>query len=61
MSKDGIVGKAKEIAGTLEESFGKAIHSDKLAAAGHHTQEAGLEQGAASTAAHAAKKDELKK
>ena len=52
MNKDSIVGKAKEIAGTIEESIGKVIHSDKLAAVGQHAQEAGREQSAAGAATH---------
>lgn len=65
MNKDSIVGKAKEIAGTLEESFGKVIHNEKVATGGQHTQEAGRAQSAVGAAAHdakeAAKKDEAKK
>jgi uncharacterized protein YjbJ (UPF0337 family) len=55
MNKDSIVGKAKEIAGTMQESFGKAIHSDKVTAGGQHTQEAGREQSATGAGTHAAK------
>jgi uncharacterized protein YjbJ (UPF0337 family) len=46
MSKDSILGKAKEIAGTLEESFGKVIHNEKVTTAGQHAQEEGRAQGA---------------
>ena len=58
MNKDSIFGKAKEIAGTMQESFGKAIHNDKVTAGGQHAQEAGREQGAAT---HAPTKEEPKK
>ena len=61
MSKDSIVGKAKEIAGTMEESLGKAIHSEKLATAGQHKKDAGVEQSAAGAAQHAPHKEEAKK
>jgi uncharacterized protein YjbJ (UPF0337 family) len=65
MNKDSILGKAKEIAGTMEESLGKAVHSDKIATAGQQTQEAGREQSASGAATHAAKgapkKEEPKK
>lgn len=65
MSKDSILGKAKEIAGTMQESLGKALHSDKMTSAGQHTQDAGREQSATGAETHAAKdapaKDELKK
>ena len=55
MNKDSIFGKAKEIAGTMQESLGKVIHSDKMAAGGQHTQEAGREQSATGAAPHAGK------
>lgn len=52
--EENILGKAKEIGGTMEELLGKAIHSDRMATAGQHAQEAGREQGATATAKHAA-------
>lgn len=65
MNKDSIFGKVKEIVGTMEESLGKAIHSDKLAAGGQHVQEAGRAQGAVGTATvtgkDGASKEEMKK
>ncbi len=57
MNKDSILGKAKEIAGTMEELLGKAVHSEKMATAGRHAQDAGREQSAAGTATHAPSKD----
>lgn len=62
MNKDSIFGKAKEIAGTMQESFGKAIHNDKVTAGGQHAQEAGREQSAtAHGTSNAPKKEEMKK
>lgn len=64
-SKDSIVGKAKEIVGTMQELLGNVIHNEKLAAGGRHAQEAGREQGAvhvaADTATPAPKADAPKK
>ena len=53
MNKDSILGKAKEIAGTMEKPLGKAVHSEKMATAGRHAQDAGREQSAAGYATHA--------
>lgn len=50
MNKDSILGKAKEIAGTMGESLGNVLHSEKLAASGQHAQEAGRDQSAAGSA-----------
>ncbi len=60
MNKDSIVGKAKEIAGTMQESLGKAIHSEKLASAGQHTQDAGRDQSTTGSATHTAKEEPKK-
>jgi uncharacterized protein YjbJ (UPF0337 family) len=67
MNKDRIVGKAKEIAGSVEESLGKAIGSAKLTGQGESEQAEGKAQHAVGSAKDAAKdvkdavKDELKK
>jgi uncharacterized protein YjbJ (UPF0337 family) len=59
MDKDRVVGKAKEIKGTVEEALGKAIGSTKLTAEGKSEQAAGKVQAATGTAQDAAK-DALK-
>jgi uncharacterized protein YjbJ (UPF0337 family) len=55
MDKDRVVGKAKEIKGTVEESLGKAIGSTKLTAEGKSEQAEGKAQAATGTAKDAAK------
>ncbi|KAA5609215.1 CsbD family protein [Rhodovastum atsumiense] len=68
MNKDRIVGKAKEVLGTVEESLGKVVGSSKLTAEGQGEHAEGKIQSATGSAKDAAKdiakeatKDEEKK
>ncbi len=58
MDKDRIVGKAKEIKGTVEESLGKVLGNPKLTAHGQSDQAAGKVQSASGSAKDAAKNEE---
>ena len=58
MDKDRIVGKAKEIKGTVEESLGKALGNTKLTAHGESDLAEGKAQSASGEAKDAAKKEE---